>query len=192
MRISYKLIRGLSVLLGLLAAAGSAHPTNAEFVTVSYSIFEEPENPLSPEVFRVVVTLDEYSRAGETIGWNVVQVECRKFGGTTLSWIGVAPEVDTADGLWYVTHADADVPTAADFTTPPVISGTGDSQQIGGADLEFQFRGAMYIAPASGPHYSTTAALDYEFNSDNQAMIPPATQRPAWLRPVEPENPGVE
>ena len=104
--------------------------------TLTYEVRDgDSESPLLYE-YEMHLTAEEQD--GDSIGWAVDSVTIRKFD-TTEQWISTwtdsAPNVDSADGLWWADHADPANPVLEEFVVSPLIDGTA------GTDLDYEFEG---------------------------------------------------
>jgi hypothetical protein len=105
---------------------------------------------------------------GNSIGWGIAAVEIRQIGqdgSTTARWAKVGPSVSTADGLWWINHANANSPQPAEFVRPPHLEGLAENEDPNDTDLIYDFQGEFYTAPPApaSPPYAITASLDYSF-----------------------------
>ena len=67
------------------------------------------------------------------------------------TWFKTDPFVDTADGLWWIDHADPVSPVISEFLIPPRIADTAPSvNPFTEAALEFDIEGAVYVEPPEG------------------------------------------
>ena len=136
--------------------------------TVEYVIHEDPLDALSDVAFVVRMDLSAGEPDGAWIGWEVTAVEFRKpgTGGTPDTvWIQTHPYLDTADGLWWVEHADPAAPVLAEFDMPPWLLGTAAATDPVDADLDYDFEGVEYTAPPAPdePPYAHTTGLAFAF-----------------------------
>ncbi len=134
--------------------------------SVSYRIYQDPNNPSAGALFTVILELTADSANGSSVGWEVQEARITQHangGNPARKWSQAAPTVGTADGLWWVTHADPQSPLVSEFTMPPSISGVADSDDPQQPDLEYAIAGRVYTPPPTGSHFLITAALDYVF-----------------------------
>lgn len=110
--------------------------------TLTYEVRDgDLESPLTYE-YEMHLTAQEED--GDSIGWAVDSVTIRKFDENeqlTSTWIDNAPNVASADGLWWAEHADPANPVLDDFLVSPPIDGTA------GTDMDYGFEG--HGAPAA-------------------------------------------
>ncbi len=134
-------------------------------VDVEYWIHETPTDPESDVTFKIKLSLTEGKVDGDSIGWEINSIEFRDPGNPDTVWVDASPSVPSADGLWWIDHADADDPQTEEFTVPPHLEGTGDAQHPNGDDLDYDFEGFPYTAPlpSGQPPYTVTASLDHYF-----------------------------
>lgn len=178
----------------VIVAVGSVSAsTLPDPVYIRYQVHQDsdPQEPVSYEIGLVLTALE---RGGDDIGWRVDGVEIRKIdssGGADFIWRDLAPEVDTQDGLWWVTHADADAPTNADFVEPPPVAGQAATVQRASADLDYELEGEVYTSPPEGDPWEVTASLSFvltldgeteplEEKSEENSEMPPAAPQPSW------------
>ena len=79
-------------------------------------------DPLSNITHRLIVGLFEDIRVGDSIGWEVAVFTIYELDGNgdvAYRWSKGYPAVDTADGLWWIEHADSDNPALGEFVLPP-------------------------------------------------------------------------
>jgi len=158
---------GALFLSSLVVSAASAQiPPQPVSQTVVYRIHDDPNDPESAIVFTVMLLLELEAADGDSIGWEITKIQFRQpgqNGGADTIWIKPHPDVPTADGLWWVEHADRDNPQLKEFDEPPHLVGTAASQDPSGTDLEYGFEGVSYAPPPGGAPWDPTAALDYDF-----------------------------
>jgi hypothetical protein len=150
------------LLAGLLVAGATATEQPPLTQDVVYKIHDDPSDPNSPVTFTIWLSLTEAAADGDSIGWAIDKVrfhEVGQGGNPDRFWSVSDPDVPTADGLWWVDHADCGNPQLAEFDQPPHLSGVAIASESGYADLEYDFEGAL---PGSGP-WEPTAWLDFEF-----------------------------
>lgn len=152
---------GASVLTVLLALCGVVDARSPGQV-LQFNLRETPGDPTSPIDFTVTMGLMKDTVDGNDIGWRVNVVTIREVddeGNVLTTWSQNQPFVDTVDGLWWIEHADPDDPQNSEFLIPPLISGTAPSPNPNVVSLEFEFEGAMYVAPPEGAPFPDTASL---------------------------------
>ena len=148
-------------LLGLAVSAATADPPTKQEVV--YKIHDDPNDPNSTVVFTVWLTLAPKARDGDSIGWEVEQIRFRQVGeggGSDTTWTESNPAVTTADGRWWIEHADPDHPQLAEFDDPPRFQGAATADDPSDDDLEYDFQG---VNNASIEPWNPTGWLDYEF-----------------------------
>jgi hypothetical protein len=150
-----------SAVLGLVPASLAQPQTKV----IEYWLHETPDDPNSPVVFGITLSLEIADQDGDQIGWDITSIEIREVGDPDTVWVEDDPSVPAADGLWWVTHEDPNEPTNDEFVVPPHLHGIADAQDPGGDDLEYDVEGKTYVPPALPelPPHEITAALDYEF-----------------------------
>ena len=172
------------ILMSLMtAASASALPSDR---IVKYVIRDDPSDPGSDVVLNVALTLHPSDSDAGSIGWEITEIELRapgSGGGADTVWVESAPDVDTADGLWWVDHSNTNTPQLSEFTVPPRLAGTASAEDPADADLDYDFRGRSYTPPANGAPYDPTAALDYSFTADGEtAPIAEGEEEPTELQ----------
>lgn len=142
-----------------LGVAAEARPP--DFV-IQFNLHEEVGVPTSDKDFLVTMGLLKDEQDGDEIGWEVQVVTIRELdgnGATVNTWSTTSPDVDTADGLWWIEHADPDSPVNSEFLVPPLIDGTAPHVNPTEASMAFSFEGSVYVAPPGGAPFSDTASL---------------------------------
>jgi len=145
-------------LVGVQAASALPPDRNVYFL-----VRQNPDNPSSPIQYYFTLELTADSQDGNEVGWAVVAfsiTEKATLGSDTV-WSLVDPFVDTADGLWWVTHADPDNPVRSEFTLPVRVADTAVAEDPSDDDLDFDMAGVDYTPPPEGAPYEVTAALDF-------------------------------
>lgn len=149
------------VLTFVLAVCGMADARPPDF-TVQLNLHKTVGDPTSDNDFLITMGLMEVERDGSDIGWHVQVVTIRQLndsGEVVETWFKTNPFVDTADDLWWIEHADPDNPVNSEFLVPPLIYGTAGHVNPTEAALEFEFEGALYVAPPGGAPFPNTASL---------------------------------
>lgn len=153
---------GASVLTVLLAFCGAVDARPPDY-TVQFNLRETAGDPTSDIAFSITLGLMNESQDGDSIGWDVIVVTIRDLdenGAIVDRWSMAHPFVDTADGLWWIEHADPGNPSNSEFALVPRIQDTAPSPDPGVSDLDFDFQGNSYSAPPGGLPFSVTASLD--------------------------------
>ena len=130
---------------------------------VSYSVYEDPNDPDSDLIWMIVAYLTKSDSDGNSIGWSVDKIKLFEVNAAPTpdrEWIDATPTVDTPDGLWWIKHADPNSPDLAEFDMPPFIDGLAYAQDPSDSDLDYEFEGVVYNEPPGGPHFTLTAALN--------------------------------
>lgn len=163
-------MRSTSVFLSLLAvgvfpAIAAALPDD---YTMVYQMRETPTDPHSDLTFRVTLKLSADQADGDDVGWKVTEILIDQYdldGNVSDTWSELVPFVDTADGLWWVLHADFDNLLEIEFDLPPVVSGTMPAKSPTTEDLDYSFNGEVYSPPPppGGSPYMFTTAATYMF-----------------------------
>ena len=116
---------------------------------------------------------------GDSIGWEVALLtvlELDENGDMVNLWSMANPFVDTADGLWWIEHADPDNLVLSEFTVPPRMQDIAPSSHAGLLPLQFDIEGSLYTAPPSGAPFSITTSLDVflvEYAGEAGGPLPP-------------------
>lgn len=176
------LARTLALMAVVVYAASSAAALDTpRLQTVRYVIHTDPGDPDSPVKMQVELLLERELASGSAIGWRVQRIELRKPDGAGFQvWTKDQPPLGTADGLWWVAHADPETPETGEFTLPPALSGTAAA--VGALDeiLVYSIESVPYTPPAQGPPWPVTAALTYSFTDAAAApVVEPAVNEPS-------------
>ncbi len=161
-------VLGLGIAITALAQSGRADPCQppAQW-TAKYVLHETPSEPSSPVAFKIALRLAYEDTDCSAVGWRVTEIEIRQVHAdlSETIWQHANPELNTADGLWWVDHADVSAPTAAEFVLPPELAGVASAVDPEDDDLSYELAGATYTPPEppATPPYAITAALDYSF-----------------------------
>lgn len=136
--------------------------------TISYLIHQNSSSATSPVVFRIILALKDQSRNGNAIGWKIETLKLRQpqTGGGERTWTKANPTVPTADGLWWITHANAANPVGSEFARPPHLIGTAIADSAGYANMTYDFEGVGN--PTNWP-WNITAILDFIFKLVGQS-----------------------
>jgi hypothetical protein len=129
------------------AVDGDSQPLDR---TVSYGVYDDPNDPGRVLIWLVVFHLEETVTVGGQIGWTVEDIH-------------VFDVANGPDGLWWVSHADVEVPELQEFDMPPYVEGLAACEDSEEPDLEYELEGQVYTAPPGGPHFAIAAALDLRF-----------------------------
>lgn len=163
-------MRSTSIFLSLLTVGVFPVMATAlpEKYIMEYRMRETPTDPQSDLTFVVRLKLLASDQKGNDVGWEVTNFIIDQYdenGDVSDSWQDFVPFVDTADGLWWITHADANDPQPSEFAIPPIVSGTAPAAPGTTEDLDYSFNGDTYTAPPppGQPPYPDTVALTYQF-----------------------------
>lgn len=144
----------------LCAGRAFGQPTLPADQQVVYHIREVPSDPNSSVVFDVILSLSADAIDGNSVGWSVEQIEIHQMTGGGLNvWTQTAPTVSSADGRWWVTHANPAHPQLGEFTNPPQIEGTATAAQSGTANLAYNLTGVGH--GQSYTPYAVTGKLSF-------------------------------
>jgi len=127
-----------------------------------------PSDPESPVVISTEIRLMAADRSGDEVVWSALWIavtEYDQYGEVVDSWLEEFPTLQTADGFWHVSHADADTPIEAEFVDPPEMSGVAASDTPNADSLEYYIVGNGQV-PSNDP-YPLTSVLDYSFLKSN-------------------------
>ncbi len=116
---------------------------------VKYFVRETPTDPESDVIFMFGLKISASERDGESIGWSITEVRLKEPGSPVRLWIDDSPTTPTAPGLWWIDHADGDVPDDSEFAVTPSIQGTADAQDPNDDDMDYALLGATYSPPPS-------------------------------------------
>lgn len=157
-------------------------------VRVEYRIHERPDDPHSPVIFTILISLEPRSISGNQVAWHASTIQFRKkgmCGAADTVWEAYDVEAETPDGLWRATHVDASAPSSAEFAMPPRFWGRAVAAIATDPDLDFNFRGRAYVPPPGGGPYEVTAGMDYDVHTAVGPEIPPGTDEPVDVPPVD-------
>lgn len=128
--------------------------------SVVLNIRETPGDPQSELAFQVEFNLQLEGQNGDQLGWSIHEITFTEFaGGTERSWSTLDAVFETADGLWWTTHADVENPELSEFADMPFVVGVATSSDPVVADLEFDLSGQM---PGSPPPVQPTTLLTHQ------------------------------
>lgn len=116
---------------------------------VKYFVRETPTDPESDVIFVFALKIRTSERDGDSIGWSITEVRLKEPGSPARLWIDDSPTTPTASGLWWIDHADADVPDDSEFAVTPTMQGTADAQDPNDDDMDYDLQGATYSPPPS-------------------------------------------
>jgi len=156
---------------------------------VALRVHETPNDPESALVFVVWLELTAMDSDGDDVGWDIITAKFIQPGTPDTTWTDNSPYVDTADGLWWIEHADHEAPLDSEFVLPPWLAGTATADDPLDDDLDYDFAGVTYTAPSppGEPPYANTGALDYSFTLTlEQTPMEEGEDEPVDI----PDNPG--
>lgn len=161
----------LNSIASLLLFGVFALPAQAEqMYEVAYHIHDDPNDAESNVVFTTMLFLKASEFDGDSIGWQVNSIRIQHFDpnqNVDEVWSENSPDVDTADGLWWVEHNDPNNPLLEDFGEPPPVAGTAENQQPNQRDMYYSIEGN---APPGSTPYTITGTLAYNFEPSDQAQ----------------------
>ncbi len=176
----------MTVFACALGAAQSAGAQTPQEVRIRYNIRDLPGEPLSPVTWTIDLALQEADAAGNSIGWAVNSVTICKLdasGQPENTWLDAAPVVTSADGLWWVQHADPENPARSEFVLPPCIGGTAAAHNPANANMNYYLEGVPYDpSPGTAP-FLITAALNYSLHLDGDPLPTDGDDEPVELPP---------
>ena len=132
--------------------------------TVRYWVHETPADPNSPVTLKYELALTAVAGDCTATGWAVASIEIRQvdpLGGPDRVWAQNDPNVPTADGLWWVSHADVANPQSNEFVLPPNLVGIATAADPNDADLYYNIAGVAETPP-DPPSYQVAAVLSQE------------------------------
>ena len=156
------------VVLCVLTATSTARADLPADRSVFYVMHAVPTDPASEATFIVKLDLRAVDQIGADVAWEVAAATFRESltGGNENRWNITLPFVDTPDGLWWIEHADPDIPVRSEFTVPPTLLGLAIAEDPADPDLHFDVAGVLYVPPPEGAPYQTTASLSYAMRQD--------------------------
>lgn len=156
----------VTLVAGIVCAAAAVRADLPADRTVDYILRLVPENETSAVVFTVELTVSAVAADGDTVGWAVVGAvfsETDSNGLVLRSWTDESPELGSGDGLWWVSHADGENPTAAEFVALPELAGTAPADDAQEPDLEYNLTTAEAAAPHATMFSGSVAAAGHRF-----------------------------
>lgn len=179
---------GATVLAVLFVFCGAvdARPPNH---TLQLNLHATEGDPTSYIDFTVTMGLMKEELDGDNIGWDVISVTIREWdasGNVLHTWYKTNPFVDTPDGLWWIEHANPASPVNSEFLVLPWIAGTAPSMNPTEASLEFDFEGAIYMAPPEEAPFEDTVSLTTLLQEEGDPQ--PAPKKDESDEPVEAPN----
>lgn len=170
------------VVLGVGAVSLTATPlradgppcTSPQTWTVRYWVHETPSDPNSPVTLKYELALCAVDGDCTATGWAVTSIEIRQvdlLGGPDRVWTQDDPNLPTADGLWWVSHANVDDPQSSEFVLPPALEGIATAADPNDADLHYTVAGVAETPP-DPTAYEVAAVLSHELVlvGDQQAI----------------------
>jgi len=161
--------RTVSLLIGL-ALWGTTYATAQADLpndrVAEYYIRETPTDPESDVIYTVTLELTAVDQDGDKIAWEITEFALTEPGQGNQDdtvWVDDAPDPDTADGYWWVEHADPEDPQNAEFDLPPLLVGTADAVDPGDEDMKYDVSGAYCNSQCQQLFGGEVGALDYSF-----------------------------
>jgi hypothetical protein len=137
--------------------------------TVTLNIYEDPNDPESPVQTEIVLEVSAVEQDGDSVGWQVDSLSVARAvsDGTVAVWEQPLPDVVSADGLWWVDHADTQAPVTEEFAVVPWMAGVAESLDPRFTDLEFDLAGEVYTPPPEGAPFEVTTSLSYALRASS-------------------------
>lgn len=144
---------------------------------VYYAIHTNPTNPTSPVQYYLTLSISAQSQDGNDIGWQIdtYRVTEKATLGNDTAWEIELPDVDSPDGLWWVTHVDPNAPDRSDFLTIAPVAGRAVALDPNDNDLDIEVSAGTYTPPLEGDPWEVTTAITYAFAVAQQ---PPPSEPP--------------
>ncbi len=147
-------------------AMGQTQPPEIQCISLIFHTI--PNNPQSGVSLVVTLLMTPVAVDGNSVGWGIdAAIFARPIeGGEWRNWQSGPIEVnDSADGLWWVNHADISAPAESEFTVLPALAGWGEPEAPGDAELLFVIESSETGAPAdpNAPYALQTAYGWYYF-----------------------------
>lgn len=171
-------------LLGILGAAALEPMTaRADGYFVEYDMHATPTDPQSAVEFRVRLSLVAEDQEGDSIGWDVKEIELIQNPGehNERSWSKISPLGAT---LWWIEHNDPGNPAAEEFDAIPFMTGIAAANNSTDADLDFTLESIPYAPP---PNLGVpTASTDHTFQEEGQeSAVHQGQDQPATIDVLE-------
>lgn len=143
-------------------------PQPPEFQSISFIFHTVPSDPQSSVSLVVTLLMTPVAVDGNDVGWGIDAASFARpiESGGWRQWQSGPIEVnDSADGLWWVTHADISAPADSEFTLLPALAGWGEPETLGDAELLFVIEAAETGTPGDpeAPYAMQTAYGRYFF-----------------------------
>lgn len=139
---------------------------------VEYFVRETPTDPDSDVIFVVGLKIRASERDGESIGWSITEVRLKEPGSPVRMWIDDSPTTPTASGLWWIDHADGDVPDDSEFAVTPSMQGTARAQDPNDDDMDYDLVGATYSpSPSLFGGDVSSQTFDFTFVGESAPYI---------------------
>ncbi|MCH7720535.1 MAG: hypothetical protein IH988_06035, partial [Planctomycetes bacterium] len=75
---------------------------------VKYHIRETPTDPESDVIFLFALKVTARERDGGLVAWKISEVRIKEPPSPVRLWIDDSPSTPSADGLWWIDHADGE------------------------------------------------------------------------------------
>ena len=124
----------------------AAMPANR---VVTFFVRETPTDPASAVIFEFGLKISARERDGDSIGWSITEVRLKEPGSPVRLWIDDSPATTTSSGLWWIDHAEGDVPEDSEFDVTPNMTGTATAQDPNDDDMDYDLLGATCSPPPS-------------------------------------------
>jgi hypothetical protein len=155
-----RLLAAASLLPGAAVSLGGPSRATMNKV-ITYRVYDDPSDQQNREaIWEIRLYVTESESDQDSIGWAIGKIEVVDLSvDPDKVYTDQSPTVDTADGLWWVTHADLEDPQVAEFDDAPPLSGTADAPDPQEPDLEYELAGAELSSPED-TYFGVCAGLD--------------------------------
>ena len=143
-----------------------------EWLSKIYKIREDPDDAQSDVLLEHRLHISGAAGIGNNITWTVNSFTFIQPGGG--SWTEDSPSPTS----WVVTHADAQNPVAADFDSPPTMSGEADKDG-GGDALKYTFTPASCDAPEGAMFNGDVVCAQYNYVAGTTTIAEEDEDEPA-------------
>lgn len=162
-------------------------------IHVNYSIRATPSDSQSDVRYVISLSLEAAEVTNDAINWSVQEFVIIKRGmgqADDQVWGEYLPLLGTADGLWWVNHADPSNPKAEEFHSTPLMIGTAFAYDPTDDDIDYDFQG-IECAPPSGepvPYEGRASSLTYSLTLTEQTVpLQEGEEEPVEVDPPDDE-----
>lgn len=167
---------------------GQPQPPESQCISLIFHTI--PSDPQSSVSLVVTLWLTPGAVEGNSVGWGIDAASfARPIGnGEWQLWQSGPIEVnDSADGLWWVAHADISAPAETEFTVLPALAGWGEPETLGDAELLFVIEAAETGVPGDpNAPYSLQTAYGRYFFTDGDLELDGDEDPVEVDKPLEP------